>query len=102
MGKHGQLAHATDKLAVKGQTPSGATRTNNTRQGLETLLVAVVCLHALNYTHVSGWRSSVENNVSHSLHTLTFLTRLNIAACDSARLLGGASVIVLRYNSERL
>ena len=42
------------KLAVKEQTPYGATRTNNTRQGLETLLVAVFCPHDLNYTHVVG------------------------------------------------
>ena len=33
-------------------------------------------------------RSSDQNNVSHSLPTLTFLTRLNIAAWDSVRLLG--------------
>ena len=49
-----------------------------------------------------GWRSSDKNNVSYSLHTLTFLTRLNIAACDSDRLLGWVGVIVLRYYSERL
>ena len=47
-------------------------------------------------------RSSVKNNISYSLHILTFLTLLNIAACDSDRLLGGVDGIVLRYNSERL
>ena len=43
-----------NKLAVKERTPYGATRTNNTRQGLETLLVAVYCFHDLNYTHELG------------------------------------------------
>ena len=42
------------KLTVKEQSPYGATRTNNTRQGLETLLVAVICFHVVNYTHVLG------------------------------------------------
>ena len=39
------------KLAVKEQSPCGATRTNSRRQGIKALLVAVFCLHDLHYTH---------------------------------------------------
>ena len=90
------------KLAVKGQTPSGATHKNNMRKADKALHGSGVLLPCSEIYACIGGRSSVKNNVTHSLPTLTFLTRLNIPACDSARLLGWASWIVLRYNSEML
>ena len=89
------------KLAVKELSPYGATRGTNAPR-LGNLVGSGVLLPCGEIYACRRRRSSVKNNISYSLHILTFLTRLNIPACDSDRLLGWVGVIVLRYNSEKL
>ena len=89
------------KLAVKGQSPYGATRGTNAPR-LKSLVGSGVLLPCGELYACWRRRSTVKNNIPYSLHILTFLTLLNIPACDSDRLSGWVSVIVLRYNSEKL
>ena len=89
------------KLAVKGQSPYGATRGTYAPR-LKSLVGSGVLLPCGELYACRRRRSSDKNNIPYSLHILTFLTRLNVTACDSVRLLWWVSGIVLRYYSERL